>query len=117
VDNVVFPTGQMMRAGPMSNLAGRAVRAAGEKSVEKVAKDFESILLNKLMDSMSKTIPESGLFDSGTTKQIQGLFWHYLAGEVANQGGIGLWKNINRQIGQASNKPKTIADNSIENNS
>ena len=68
------------------------------KKAEKVAKDFESVLLHKLMESMQRTIPESGLLDSGITKQVQGIFWFYLAQEMADAGGVGLWRDIYSQM-------------------
>lgn len=60
------------------------------------ARDFESVLLQKLMEAMSRTIPESGLVNSGTSKQIQSMFWSFLAEEVADNGGLGLWRDIQR---------------------
>ncbi len=44
------------------------------KAAEKAAKDFESVLLYKLMEEMNRTVPESGLFESGATRQIDGIF-------------------------------------------
>ncbi len=68
------------------------------KDAEKAAKDFESVLLHKLMESMQRTIPDSGLLSSGITKQVQGMFWFYLAQEMADAGGVGLWKDVYRQM-------------------
>jgi len=70
--------------------------AEGSGDMEKAAKDFESVLLQKLMEAMSRTIPESGLVNSGTSKQIQSMFWSFLAEEVADNGGLGLWRDIQR---------------------
>jgi Rod binding domain-containing protein len=67
---------------------------------EKVAKDFESVLLHKVMEAMQQTIPESDFLSSGATRQVQGIFWMYMAQEVSQSGGIGLWKDIYRQITQ-----------------
>ena len=68
----------------------------GVGDMEKAAKDFESVLLNQLMQEMSRTIPESGLVNSGISKQMQGIFWSFLAEEVADNGGLGLWRDIQR---------------------
>ena len=70
--------------------------AAGAGDMEKAAKDFESVLLHQLMEEMSRTIPESGLVNSGVSKQIQSLFWSFLSEEVADNGGLGLWRDIQR---------------------
>ena len=83
-------------------------RLAAEDA-EQVAKDFESVLLQKLMEQMQRTIPESGLLSSGITKQIQGLFWFYLAQETADNGGLGLWKEIYHQIRQLVQTPDVEA--------
>ena len=68
----------------------------GAGDMEKAAKDFESVLLHQLMHEMSRTIPESGLTDSGASKQIQSIFWSFLAEEVGDNGGLGLWRDIQR---------------------
>ncbi|MFQ6034911.1 MAG: hypothetical protein ACE5NM_03560 [Sedimentisphaerales bacterium] len=59
-----------------------------------VAKDFESVLLNKLLDEMKNTIGDWGFEKDGVSKQVQGIFWLYLAQDIANKGGFGLWKEI-----------------------
>lgn len=82
---------------PFSRPAGKNVAQAVQ-----TAKDFESVLLHKVMEEMRKTVPDSGLMEEGTTQQVQGIFWFHLAQEMANQGGVGLWKDLYRQMtGQA----------------
>jgi flagellar protein FlgJ len=91
----------------MNSTVGRArtpnQSAAGAGSVEedrkkKIAKDFEGVLLNKVMDEMQNSVPESGLFEDETSKQMQSLFSMYLAQDVAATGGVGLWKQIYAQM-------------------
>jgi len=65
---------------------------------EQAAKDFESVLLNKLLDEMKNTIGDWGFDEDGVSKQVQGIFWLYLAQDIANQGGLGLWKDISELI-------------------
>ncbi len=76
-------------------------KSESEASAEQAAKDFESVLINKLLDEMRKTIPDSGLFDSAASEQMEGIFWFYLAQEVANKGGLGLWKELAAKISGA----------------
>jgi len=64
------------------------------ESREQIAKDFESVLLNKLLDEMKNTIGDWGFDKDGICKQVQGIFWLYLVQDIANQGGLGLWKDI-----------------------
>lgn len=67
---------------------------ASEEKKKQIAKDFESILLNKLLGEMQNTIGDWGFEEDGPSKQIQGIFYLFLARDVANNGGIGLWKEI-----------------------
>ncbi len=61
---------------------------------EQAAKDFESVLLSKLLDEMKNSIGDWGFEEDGTSKQIEGIFWLYLARHLADNGGLGLWKDI-----------------------
>ncbi len=65
-----------------------------EGKKKQAAKDFESVLLNKLLDEMKNSIVDWGSEKDATSKQIQGIFWLYLARDIANNGGLGLWKDI-----------------------
>jgi len=65
-----------------------------KQSLEQAAKNFESVLLYKLLEEVKRTIPESGLFGGAASGQIQEMFWYHLASALAEQGGIGLWKQL-----------------------
>ncbi|MHC4622296.1 MAG: hypothetical protein ACYS4W_00160 [Planctomycetota bacterium] len=93
---------------PLEHLAGAAnskpaaegqrnkVSGFSEEEKRQLAKDFESVFLNKLFDEMNNTIGDWGFEKDGATEQVQGLFWLYLARHIADNGGIGLWKNIHQ---------------------
>jgi len=78
--------------------SGPAVRTDEKK--QQVAHDFESVLLTRLFDQVQQSMGSWSLEEDGTSQQVQGLFWFYLAREVADQGGVGLWKDIYRQLQQ-----------------
>jgi Rod binding domain-containing protein len=61
---------------------------------KQIAKDFESVLLGKLLDEMKDTIGDWGLEENGASEQVQGIFWLYLARDIADKGGVGLWKDV-----------------------
>jgi Rod binding domain-containing protein len=61
---------------------------------KQVAKDFESVLLNKLLDEMKDSIVDWGLEKDAASRQTAGIFWLYLGREIADNGGLGLWKDI-----------------------
>ena len=53
-----------------------------EEKKKQIAKDFESVLLNKLFDQMSKSVGNWGFEKDGASEQIQGIFWLYLSRSV-----------------------------------
>ena len=67
-----------------------------EAKKKQFAKDFESVFINKLLDEMKKTIGDWGYEKDGVSKQIQGIFWLYLARDIADNGGFGMWKDVYR---------------------
>ncbi|MFP3937101.1 MAG: rod-binding protein [Phycisphaerae bacterium] len=67
-------------------------------SSEQAAKDFESVLLHKLLETMDRTVIRSELFDSPASEQVRGMFRHFLAQELSRAGGIGLWKQLHSQL-------------------
>jgi len=89
-----------------------AALAARSPEIQKVARDFESVLLQKVMEEMHRTVPDSGgAFESGTTEQVWSLFWFYLAQDAADKGGLGLWKELARELSRAAaeNPAATLA--------
>jgi Rod binding domain-containing protein len=65
-----------------------------EQKKEQIAKDFESILISKLFDEVKNTVGQWGFDQDAASGQIQGMFWLYLARDIANKGGFGLWKDV-----------------------
>ncbi len=74
---------------------------------EQAAKDFESVLLSKLLDEMKNSIGDWGFEEDGTSKQIEGIFWLYLARHLADNGGLGLWKDIYQTLTNPDQTNKT----------
>jgi len=72
-----------------------------EDNKRQIAKDFESVLLNKMLDEMKNSIGNWGFEKDGPSNQIQGIFWMYLARDISNNGGIGLWKDIHQYLTNA----------------
>lgn len=76
----------------VKDIVSQSIRTAAQ--TEKAAKDFESVLLAKVLQEMDKTIPRSGLLDSQSMAQVRGMFWSFLAEDMADKGGFGLWKQV-----------------------
>ncbi len=87
-------TEPVLPPAPLGHLDKPRLDGISEEKKKQVAKDFESVLLSKLLDEMKNTIGDWGFDKDGASKQIQGIFWLYLARDIANNGGFGLWKDI-----------------------
>ena len=84
----------------VTNDATVPVEGSDDKK-KQIARDFESVLLTKLFDEVQRSIGNWGLGDEdGTSQQVHGLFWLYLARDVADKGGVGLWKDIYQNLKQ-----------------
>jgi Rod binding domain-containing protein len=83
-----------------------------EEKKKQIAKDFESLLINKLLDEMKNTVGDWGFEKDGASMQVQGIFWLYLARDIANNGGIGLWKDIYKSM--TNNEPVNSAVKSTD---
>jgi len=81
---------------PLEHLQKPGIRNISDERKKQIAKDFESVLLNKMLDQMKNTIGNWGFEKDGPSEQVQGIFWMYLARDMANNGGIGLWKDIHQ---------------------
>jgi len=65
-----------------------------KKDMEKVARDFESVFLNKLLESMRKGIPKSGLLDSYSMETYQSMLDQEMAKELSKRKGMGMGEMI-----------------------
>jgi Rod binding domain-containing protein len=91
--------GDLNRLSAIANLQSGPVQG-GEEQKKQLAKDFESVLLTKLFDQVKDSVGRLDLDDEedGASDQVHGLFWLYLAQDMANKGGFGLWKDIYRHF-------------------
>lgn len=69
-----------------------------EQKQKQAAKDFESVLLGKLLEEMKGTIGEWGFEEDAASKQTEGIFWMYLARYLGGEGGLGMWKDIYKTL-------------------
>ena len=79
---------------PLEHLRQSELKNVSEEKKKQTAKNFESVLINKMLDEMKNTIGSWGFEKDGPSNQVQGIFWLYLARDIGNNGGFGLWKDI-----------------------
>ncbi|MBN1554472.1 MAG: rod-binding protein [Phycisphaerae bacterium] len=97
----ISPASSVAGAEPMLEARFRALAGNAKPTAEelkKVARDFEGVFLEKLLQEMQNTIPDSGMFSGAGMKQIKSMFWSFLADQVAQNGGIGLAQSLYRDL-------------------
>ena len=94
-------TEPVLPPAPLEHLQKSGLKNVSEEKKKQIAKDFESVLINKMLDQMKNTIGDWGFEKDGPSNQVQGIFWLYLARDIGNNGGIGLWKDIHQFLTNA----------------
>ena len=82
---------------------------APDKAIGKVARQFEGVMLQQMLKSMRDSVEEGGLFSDESTKTYMGMLDNQLATQIAERGGIGLAKTIERQLSQTRERQETDA--------
>jgi len=85
-----------------------------EKKKQEAAKQFESVFLQKMLESMQKTVTDWDGDKTPVSKQINSLFTTYLARDMADKGGLGLWKDICRFYGDRQKAQNQETNNSLD---
>ncbi|MFH1215943.1 MAG: rod-binding protein [Pseudomonadota bacterium] len=76
------------------------------KKLEEACRDFEAILLNKLLSTMRESIPDDGLFEkSFGEKMYQSMLDEEMTKNMAHGKGIGIGELLYRQLSGALNHP------------
>ena len=100
---------------PLSKSDIPVLENMSEEKKKQVAKDFESVLLYKMLEQMKNTIGDWGTEKDGASDQVQGIFWMYLSREIADNGGLGLWRDIYQYLNQSEHAKAAanILDNKL----
>ena len=72
----------------------RNMPAKDQKKLMEQCRKFESVFLSKLFDQVKESIGKWGLEEGSGTKQMYSLFTTYLSRDVAEKGGMGMWKEF-----------------------
>ncbi len=84
----------------IANLTELRARAAADPdaSLKEVAKQFESIFVNMMLDGARSTVQKGGLFDSPALDQYQQMLDQEMSLDISMDKGIGLADQIVRQL-------------------
>jgi len=77
------------------------------------AQNFESVLIDKLLDQVKETVGQMGLDEDGSSKAVRDLFWLYLGRHISSNGGFGMWKDIYRWINNSQTNSTQQLDKSV----
>ena len=69
-----------------------------DKNMEKVARDFESVFINKLFQSMRKAIPKSNLFDSSAMDTFQSMTDQEMSKKMSERKGMGIGEMVYKDL-------------------
>jgi flagellar protein FlgJ len=69
-----------------------------DADLQSAAQDFEAIFLHKMLESMRKTVPKSGLLESFSADMYQSMFDEELANEMAKRGEVGLANMMYKEL-------------------
>tara|TARA_B100000686_G_C16793348_1_gene980354 strand:- start:617 stop:1030 length:414 start_codon:yes stop_codon:yes gene_type:complete len=95
-----------MKASKPKDIAGRAEAALAHKSgndLESVANDFESLMIQKMLESMRKTVTKSNLFESFSSDMYESMLDEELSKEISKGPGIGLKKMMLKELTRIQN--------------
>ena len=86
-----------------------------EKDMEKVARDFESVFVNKLLESMRKAVPKSGLLDSSALDMYQSMMDQEMAKNMSKRKGMGLGEMVYKDLSRLDKvfRGESISSSSI----
>jgi Rod binding domain-containing protein len=101
MEPIVMPFVNAARPADMAVRAALRNDRASGPSLEKTAKDFEAVLLGRMLEEMKKTVGSGGLTEDAASEQVLDVAWSGLAQDLADKGGLGLWKDIVRQMDRA----------------
>ena len=94
---------------------GQAAKAAkNNKQIEHAARDFETFLVQQLLEQMRRTIDEASLTEDSTGKQMRGLFWRYLGQHIGQSGSLGLGKQLAENLNLYKTEAKQTQKPTLE---
>lgn len=73
-------------------------KVGSDKDMEKVARDFESVFVNKLFETMRKAIPKSDLLNSSAIEMYQSLMDQEMAKKMSERKGMGLGEMVYKDL-------------------
>jgi len=98
---------------PLGSIKG----ANSEEQLREACKQFESILVKKMLDSMRKTVDKSGLLDGGRAEEIfEDMLYDKYARKMTDTADFGLSEMLFEQLKTQLSADEASDDNTDKNN-
>jgi Rod binding domain-containing protein len=88
----------------------KGIENASDEQKRKIAEDFESLLIGRLLEEMGKTIEDWGDEHDQVFGQVKGIFNLYLSQYIGSNGGFGLARQIYKSLNQMEQKGNSQSD-------
>lgn len=83
----------------VQNSAHNSQKSLEDTRLKEACKDFQSIFVKQMLDSMKKTINKGGLLDGGQAEEIFGdMLYDEYAKKISENGNLGLDKMMYQQL-------------------
>jgi Rod binding domain-containing protein len=108
VPESALPDRNAMGPAPhVEQITSRSLAEAPDEKKKQLAKDFESVLLTRLFSEVKESIGSCGFGEDPASDQIHSMFWSFLAQDVADKGGFGLWQDLYQHFKDLEGVPET----------
>ena len=72
---------------------------AGDRKLDAASKDFESVFISQMLETVFETVPTDGPMGGGMGENIfRSMMIQNIGQQMANQGGIGLAPNVRSEL-------------------
>ena len=86
------------------------VKGASEDKKMQLAKDFEGVFIEKLLNEVKNSIDRAKISEDSGSEQIEGLFWTFLGKHISQEGGFGLSKDLYEHFNQLEKAQETAGN-------
>lgn len=88
-------------------------RLAEEKSKKEFARNYESLVLDKLFSSIQTSMTEGGFCEDAGASQINDMFWMFMSQAITQKGGTGLADQIYKSISSNADSGENAKSNPV----
>lgn len=111
------PQDLLLRGNPADAIRGlRGAEPTGDpEKVRDVARQFEGILLQQVLKQMKEaSAPLEDESEDSSSEQIKSMYWSFWADAITERGGLGMWKQIYKQLADVTGQTPGAAAGQLD---